>query len=168
MSISALVLELWQFSFIRDWPETWKSEIPSSEIFPTFEDWGKVWIQNFARMSVIKCYWMLQIYRFKVRFLRKGKTNCGGAGGGKVTRPNPPFTTQIRIKFRNTNSSRNTYWAMFSSFIIRYLLSSILANQLNWFFLFKYFLCLFWHLLQTIERPNVFWKVHDILGFKFF
>ena len=71
MSISALVLELWQFSFIRDWPETWKSEIPSSEFFPIFEDWGEVWIQNFARMSVIKCYWMLQIYRFTVRFLRK-------------------------------------------------------------------------------------------------
>ena len=29
MSISTLALELWQFSFIRDWPEIWKSEILS-------------------------------------------------------------------------------------------------------------------------------------------
>ena len=28
MSISSLVMELWQFTFIRDWPEIRKSEIP--------------------------------------------------------------------------------------------------------------------------------------------
>ena len=60
MSISSLVLELWQFSFLRDWPEIWKLEIPPSEFFPISEDWGKLWIPNFARMSVIECYWMLQ------------------------------------------------------------------------------------------------------------
>ena len=27
-NISSLVLELWQFSFTRDWPEIWKFEIP--------------------------------------------------------------------------------------------------------------------------------------------
>ena len=31
MSISSLVLEFWQFSFIRDWPEIRKSEIPPSD-----------------------------------------------------------------------------------------------------------------------------------------
>ena len=30
MSISWLVWKLWQFSFIRDWPEIWKSEIPGN------------------------------------------------------------------------------------------------------------------------------------------
>ena len=60
MSISSLVLELWQFSFLRDWPEIWKLEIPPSEFFPISEDWGKLWIPNLARMSVIECYWMLQ------------------------------------------------------------------------------------------------------------
>ena len=60
MSISSLVLELWQFSFIRDWPEIRKSEIPLSEFCPISEDWGKLWIPNLARMSLIKCYWMLQ------------------------------------------------------------------------------------------------------------
>ena len=29
LSISSLILELWQFSLIRDWPEIWKPEIPS-------------------------------------------------------------------------------------------------------------------------------------------
>ena len=34
MSIVLLVLELWQFSFMRDWPEIRKSEIPTSEFCP--------------------------------------------------------------------------------------------------------------------------------------
>ena len=60
MSISSLVLELWQFSFIRDWPEIRKSEIPPSEFCPISGDWGELGIPNLARMSLIKCYWMLQ------------------------------------------------------------------------------------------------------------
>ena len=60
MSISSLVLELWQFSFIRDWPEIRKSEIPPSEICPISGDWGEPRITNLARMFLMKCYWMLQ------------------------------------------------------------------------------------------------------------
>ena len=60
MSISSLVLELWQFSFIRDWPEILKSEIPLSEFFSKSGDWGELWIPNLAQMSLIECYWMLQ------------------------------------------------------------------------------------------------------------
>ena len=60
ISISSLVLELWQFSFTRDWPEIRKSEIHPSEFCPISEDWGKLWIPNLARMSLIECYWMLQ------------------------------------------------------------------------------------------------------------
>ena len=63
MLISSLVLELWQFSFIRDWPEIWKSEIPPSEFCPISGDWVKLWIPNLTRMSLIECYWMLQISR---------------------------------------------------------------------------------------------------------
>ena len=62
MSISSLVLELWQFSFIRDWPEIRKSEIPQSEFFPISGDWGELWIPNSARMSLIERYWMLQYF----------------------------------------------------------------------------------------------------------
>ena len=63
MSISSLILELWQFSFIRDWPEIRKSEIPPSELCPISGDWDKLWIPNLARMSLIECYWMLHNYR---------------------------------------------------------------------------------------------------------
>ena len=63
MSVSSLVLELWQFSFIRDWPEIQESEIPLSEFCPISGDWGKLWIPNLAQMSLIECYWMLQISR---------------------------------------------------------------------------------------------------------
>ena len=60
MSISSLVLELWQLSFIRDWPEIRKSEIPPPEFCPISGDRGKLGIKNFTRMSLIKCYWMLE------------------------------------------------------------------------------------------------------------
>ena len=56
---SSLVLELWQFSFIRDWPEIRKSEIPPSELCPRSGDWGKLWIPHLARMSLIEYYWKL-------------------------------------------------------------------------------------------------------------
>ena len=59
MSISSLVLKLWQFSFIRDWPEIQKSEIPTSEFFPISWDWGELWTPNLTWMSLIECYWML-------------------------------------------------------------------------------------------------------------
>ena len=59
MSISSLVLELWQFSFIRDWPEIQKSEIPPSEFFPISGDLGELWIPNLAQISLMECYWML-------------------------------------------------------------------------------------------------------------
>ena len=60
MSVSFLVLELWQFSFIRDWSEIWKSEIPSSEFCQISGDWGESGIPYLAWMFLIKCYWMLQ------------------------------------------------------------------------------------------------------------
>ena len=74
MSISLLVMELWRLSFIRDWPEIQKSEIPSSEFWwisgqpqcPDIRD------TKFHKMSLMKCYWMVQntrvtaFYRFWV------------------------------------------------------------------------------------------------------
>ena len=59
-SIPSLVLKLWQFSFIRDWPEIQKSEISPSEFCPIYGDWSKLWIPNLAWMSLIECYWLLQ------------------------------------------------------------------------------------------------------------
>ena len=60
MSISSLVLELWQFLFIRDWPEIWKSKISRYEFCSISRDWGGLGIPNLVRTSLIKCYWMLQ------------------------------------------------------------------------------------------------------------
>ena len=55
MSISLLVLELWQFSYKRDWPEIQKLEIPNIWRLGRVRDTkNSVWI------SPIKCYWMLQ------------------------------------------------------------------------------------------------------------
>ena len=94
MSISSQVLELWQFSFIRDWPELRKSEIPPSEFWPISGDWGELWVLNLARMSFIKCYWMLQNSRvtavFVLELLRENQL-----GGGNYP-TSPP--TQIRTK----------------------------------------------------------------------
>ena len=56
MSISTLALELWQFSFIRDWPEIWKSEISPSEFCPISGDWSTLWIPNLAQMCLIESY----------------------------------------------------------------------------------------------------------------
>ena len=55
-SIPSLLLDLWQFSFIRDWPENRKSEIPSSEFCPISGDWGELMISNLTQMSLMKCY----------------------------------------------------------------------------------------------------------------
>ena len=59
-------LELWQFYFIRDWPEIWKLEIQPSEFCPIFRDWGKLGIPNLTQMFLIKSYWMLQNTRVAV------------------------------------------------------------------------------------------------------
>ena len=60
MSISPLVLELWQFSFVRDWPEIRKLEIPPGEFRPISGDYSKLGMPSLAQMSLIKCYYMLQ------------------------------------------------------------------------------------------------------------
>ena len=91
----SLVLELWQFSFMRDWPEIRKSEIPTSEFFPISGDWSELWIPNLTRMSLIECYWMVQNSRvtaFTVfALLRENQL------GDKITPP-PHAPTQISVK----------------------------------------------------------------------
>ena len=61
MSITSLVLELCQFTFISDWPEIRKSEIPPSAFCPVSRDRGQLGISHLAWMSLIKltkCYKM--------------------------------------------------------------------------------------------------------------
>ena len=66
MSISWLVLELWQFLFIKGWPKIQKSEIPPSEFCPISWDLDKLGIPKLGQMFLIKFYWMLQNTRVKL------------------------------------------------------------------------------------------------------
>ena len=106
MSISSLVLELCQFSFIRDWPEIRKSEITPSEFFTLFGDWGKLGMPNLANMSLIKYYWMLQNARMTAytvsELLRENQQ-----GGGKIT-PHPDWvlTTCVNNSWKKSNKKR--------------------------------------------------------------
>ena len=54
------VPELWQFTFIRDWPEIRKLEIPPFEFCPLSGDYGKLEILNLVQTPLIKSHWMLQ------------------------------------------------------------------------------------------------------------
>ena len=58
--MSIRVLEVSRFSFIRDLPEIWKSEIPQSELSPISGDWAELGLPNLTQMSVMKCYLVLQ------------------------------------------------------------------------------------------------------------
>ena len=48
------------FLLIRDWPEIRKSKIPPSKFCLISGDWDELGIANLARISLMKCYWMLQ------------------------------------------------------------------------------------------------------------
>ena len=81
MSMSSLVLQLWQLTFIKDWSEIWNSQVHPLEFCPIFGDWGKFGIPNLTRVSLMKYYWMLQNTKVKAftvsGLLRENKTNRG-------------------------------------------------------------------------------------------
>ena len=93
-TISSLVLDLWQFSFIKDWPEFWKSEKTPSEFCPIFGDWGELGIPNSARRSLMKCYWTLHNARFTAftvfELLRENQKG-GEEAAGAVKLPSSPY-----------------------------------------------------------------------------
>ena len=95
MTISSLVLELWQFSFIRDWPEIQKLEIPPSKFWPVSE----LEMPNLTRLYLVKWYWMLQNIRvtaFTVsELLRENQQR------GRVTLPRPRLNN---LKNSKTNT----------------------------------------------------------------
>ena len=95
MSISSLVLELWQFSFIRDWPEIGNSPV---WVLPNIWRLGRVRntkfgtkISNKILLNAAKC----QGCSFTVSELFKENQQ----GMGKITpcHSTPP-STQIRVK----------------------------------------------------------------------
>ena len=94
VSMSSMVLELWQFPFIRDWLEIKKLEIPPSVFCPISRGWSELGIPNLTWAflnATVKCYWMLQNpdYNLYCFWLIKGKTNRGEG--------NYPPPTQIRV-----------------------------------------------------------------------
>ena len=115
MSISLLVMELWEFSFIRDWPEIGISEIPSCEFWQISGHWGELGMPSFTGMSVIKCYWMLQNTRvtaFYHFWVIKGKSTVG-------IKLIPPTQTRVNwlslfrlffLHFNKFNSITNFLW----------------------------------------------------------
>ena len=96
MSIWSLVLELWQFLFIRDWPEIRKSEILPSEFCLISGDWGNQGIPNLARTSLITFYWMLRNATITAvtvsELLRENQQE------GKFTSP-PPNQIRVNVRF---------------------------------------------------------------------
>ena len=60
MSISWLILELWPFSFIKDWPETRKSETHLCDFCPVSRERRELGILKLARMRLMKYYWILK------------------------------------------------------------------------------------------------------------
>ena len=70
MSVSLLIQELWQFSFIRDWPEIRKYQIALSEFCPIFGEWGELGVPNLAQIVLMKCFWMPQNARDTVFLFR--------------------------------------------------------------------------------------------------
>ena len=84
IKMSLLVLELLDFSFIRDWPEIQKPEIPPSEPCQTYGDWFKLGIPNKSKMFLMKCYCMLQNARV-VAFTVFALLKTNQQGGGKIT-----------------------------------------------------------------------------------
>ena len=81
MTISSLVLELLQFSFIMDWPEIRKSEISLSEFCPISGDWGTN-VSNRKLLNAGK----FQGYSFYRFWVIKGKPTWGEV----KLHPSPP------------------------------------------------------------------------------
>ena len=94
MSVSSLVLELWQFTFTVDRPEIWKLEIPPSG------DWVESGISNLTHMYLMNCTKCCKMPGLQLLpFLSyEGKTNRG-----VKLPPSPP--PQTRIKKRSCASS---------------------------------------------------------------
>ena len=92
MSISSLVLELWQFSFIRDWPEIRKPEIPLCEFCPISGDWSELGISNISNEMLLNAAeW--KVINFTVSELSIRESQKNQLGRGVKFLP-----TQIRVK----------------------------------------------------------------------
>ena len=147
MSMSSLVLELWQFSFIRDWPENRKSEIPTSEY--KYKRLGQVMdtkfgtnVSNKMGLNARK----FQYYSFYHFWAIKGKPT----GGLKL----PPPTLGLMNKRDNRGNKTERVIPLFGAILIKHLAQ---ANQkmLVSFYQITYFKILKQYFL-TIKLSKIF------------
>ena len=96
MPISSLVLELWQFPFIR---VDQKSGNRDSEFFLISGDWGKLRIANLTRRCLMKRYWMLQNAR--ITALTVSELLSENHKRGLKLLPPPPCPSSIQIRVKN-------------------------------------------------------------------
>ena len=88
-------------------PEIQKLKILSSEFCPISRDWGELGMPNLTRMSLMKCYWMLQNARvtaFTVPELLR-KNQQGWRGEGRLLPPSPRLGLMRRVYITYTASS---------------------------------------------------------------
>ena len=105
MSISFLVLELRQFSFIRDWPEIRKLEILTSVIkSPNIWRLGQVRGTKFGRNGSNKI--LLKAEKCQGYSFNRFELLRGNQQGGRITRPPPPPITHTpRLGLRKSGIS---------------------------------------------------------------
>ena len=113
MSISSLVLELWQFLFIRDWAEIGNTPI---WVLPNIWRLGRVrnikFGTNFSnKLSLNAAKWQgYSLYRF---WVIEGKLT---GGGGRVKLPTPP---PLRLGFKILLYVRSGYTSLLKQVLFR-------------------------------------------------
>ena len=80
-------MTIFVYKGLKDWPEFPKSEIPPSEFCPISGDLGELGIPNLTRMSLIKCYWILQNARVKASTVYELLRETQQGGVVKLTPP---------------------------------------------------------------------------------
>ena len=101
MSIPSLVLELWQFFFLRVLTrnlEIWKTPVWVLPNIPKSGALDELWILNLARILLMKFYWMLQNVRVTFSELFR-ENNRGGKYNHslaliRVNKDNPIYTSR--------------------------------------------------------------------------
>ena len=136
MSMLWLLLELWQFSFIKDRTGIQISEIPRSASCSLHEDWVELRIPNLAKISLLNSYCMLKNARVAgfvvsklVRENNRGKT---------TTPPHPPSprnnwnTINTYRRLHETVTTIDCFWLKSKTYFKKVLV--IPNNSLTWLF----------------------------------